>query len=52
MRAGETITQPSPLTAVYRPTVIGSSLCRIVESKSLMLFNHQFRLACLWQDDK
>lgn len=52
MRAGETITQPSPLTTVYRLAVIGSNPCSIVECKSPLLFNHQFRLACLWQDDK
>ena len=52
MRAGETITRPSPPAAARRPAVIGSSLCRIVVTKSPPLFNHQFKMACLWQDDK
>lgn len=52
MRAGETITRPSPPATARRPAVIGSSLCRIVVTKSPPLFNHQFKMACLWQDDK
>lgn len=52
MRAGETITRPSPPAAARRPAVIGSSLCRIVVTKSPTLFNRQFKMARLWQDDK